>query len=68
MGGGSKVCFLILLREFNKFEFFKDWGGGGSRPPTTPAHEHGYRNMFTYVWENAPEDKLVNLSRVKCWK
>lgn len=44
MGGGSKVCFLILLREFNKFEFFKDWGGGGSRPPTTPAHEHGYIN------------------------
>lgn len=66
-GGGSKVCFLILQREFNKIEFFKD-GGGGSRPPTTPAHEHGYRNMFTYVWENAPEDKLVNLSRVKSSK
>lgn len=65
-GGGSKVCFLILQREFNKIEFFKD--GGGSRPPTTPAHEHGYRNMFTYVWENAPEDKLVNLSRVKSSK
>lgn len=44
MGGGSKVCFLILLREFNKFEFFKDWGGGVPDPQPPP-----HMNMDTEI-------------------